>query len=269
MSHHSSAVGTRLLCAALLTSTVAVAGCGKDSSSSATASDRSRWDASAVKFCEHQGGEMTARGCDIEVASEHYVVPVDPTTGFLTDDAQYLSDCRGQKPNFYDYRDGQGICTDVDLATATLAGDDWDEPLSEPPPARKRARDRGPSVLPILKRARNKFCDGLGEDAVKLTRKADAIHPSSKAARIRADSETLIAQQAENVRLDNAGQPTSIPAILVQKCGLHDDTVPAQPGDKDCSDFDTQAEAQAYMDTYGDASDLDGNEDGQACESLP
>src|SRR3712207_8687740 len=41
--------------------------------------------------------------------------------------------------------------------------------------------------------------------------------------------------------------------------------------DMDCSDFSTQAEAQAHMDAHpGDPDGLDGNDhDGRACESLP
>lgn len=39
-------------------------------------------------------------------------------------------------------------------------------------------------------------------------------------------------------------------------------------GDKDCDDFDTQAEAQRYRDP-GDPHDLDADDDGVACESLP
>jgi hypothetical protein len=41
--------------------------------------------------------------------------------------------------------------------------------------------------------------------------------------------------------------------------------------DKDCSDFDTQAEAQRFFEKHqpGDPHNLDGNGDGEACESLP
>lgn len=41
--------------------------------------------------------------------------------------------------------------------------------------------------------------------------------------------------------------------------------------DKDCSDFDTQPEAQAFFERHqpGDPHNLDGNGDGVACESLP
>jgi len=41
--------------------------------------------------------------------------------------------------------------------------------------------------------------------------------------------------------------------------------------DRDCSDFATQPEAQAFFERHrpGDAHDLDGNADGEACESLP
>jgi hypothetical protein len=50
--------------------------------------------------------------------------------------------------------------------------------------------------------------------------------------------------------------------------------VPPRPADRDCSDFRTQAEAQAFHDRYfpyyGDFARLDGSDnDGRACESLP
>ncbi len=50
--------------------------------------------------------------------------------------------------------------------------------------------------------------------------------------------------------------------------------VPANPGDtKNCSDFSTQSEAQAWHDFYfpyyGDVANLDGDGNGVACESLP
>lgn len=40
--------------------------------------------------------------------------------------------------------------------------------------------------------------------------------------------------------------------------------------DKDCSDFDTQAEAQRFFEKHqpGDAHNLDGNGDGEACDGL-
>lgn len=50
--------------------------------------------------------------------------------------------------------------------------------------------------------------------------------------------------------------------------------IPPNPGNsRNCSDFSTQAEAQEWFDTYfphyGDVARLDGNGDGEACESLP
>ena len=43
-----------------------------------------------------------------------------------------------------------------------------------------------------------------------------------------------------------------------------------QQGDLDCSDFDTQAQAQRVLESQpGDPHRLDGNGDGEACESLP
>ncbi|MHC6230424.1 excalibur calcium-binding domain-containing protein [Arthrobacter sp. MMS24-T111] len=48
---------------------------------------------------------------------------------------------------------------------------------------------------------------------------------------------------------------------------------PARPGDKDCSDFSAQAEAQQWFDTYypyyGDFAKLDADGDRIACEYLP
>lgn len=49
---------------------------------------------------------------------------------------------------------------------------------------------------------------------------------------------------------------------------------PANPGDsKNCGDFSTYAEAKAWFDTYfpyyGDVARLDGDSDGEPCESLP
>jgi hypothetical protein len=49
---------------------------------------------------------------------------------------------------------------------------------------------------------------------------------------------------------------------------------PARPADRDCSDFRTQAEAQAFHDRYfpffyGDFARLDGNNDGIACNAPP
>lgn len=46
------------------------------------------------------------------------------------------------------------------------------------------------------------------------------------------------------------------------------------PGDKDCSDFSTQVQAQAFFTAHGgspsyDFDGLDGDHDGKACESLP
>ncbi len=46
------------------------------------------------------------------------------------------------------------------------------------------------------------------------------------------------------------------------------------PGDKDCADFSTQAQAQAFFTAHGGSPSynfdgLDGDHDGQACETLP
>ena len=50
--------------------------------------------------------------------------------------------------------------------------------------------------------------------------------------------------------------------------------VPNNPGNsKNCSDFSTYTEAKTWFDTYfphyGDVAKLDGDNDGEPCESLP
>lgn len=47
---------------------------------------------------------------------------------------------------------------------------------------------------------------------------------------------------------------------------------PARAADRDCSDFESQAQAQAFFDAHNPAKDphnLDGDGDGRACETLP
>jgi hypothetical protein len=51
-------------------------------------------------------------------------------------------------------------------------------------------------------------------------------------------------------------------------------SIPGNPGDAvNCDDFDTWAEAQAwyltYLPYYGDVANLDSDDDGIACETLP
>lgn len=59
-----------------------------------------------------------------------------------------------------------------------------------------------------------------------------------------------------------------------QITGTPQTSVPPNPGNtRNCSDFSTRAEAQEWFDTYfphyGDVARLDGDGDGEACESLP
>jgi len=62
--------------------------------------------------------------------------------------------------------------------------------------------------------------------------------------------------------------------VLLSGCGSDDSTSSAANVDKDCSDFATQQEAQAYFESLGGSSTnnvdgLDSDHDGIACESLP
>jgi hypothetical protein len=71
------------------------------------------------------------------------------------------------------------------------------------------------------------------------------------------------------------GDPSPNPTTTTSTTmGTTTTTIPANPGDtKNCSDFATQAEAQAWHDKYfphyGDIANLDGDANGVACESLP
>lgn len=77
------------------------------------------------------------------------------------------------------------------------------------------------------------------------------------------DVRVLIGSEAEEwIR---SHQPAPSPAVPA--------STPSNPGDSvNCSDFATQAQAQAWFDryrpAYGDVAKLDGNNDGRACESL-
>jgi hypothetical protein len=72
-----------------------------------------------------------------------------------------------------------------------------------------------------------------------------------------------------NVKTNDLGQ------ILFDKLGNQttDKTVGKKADDYNCSDFSTQPEAQAFFLKVGgvgnDVNRLDGNKDGEACESLP
>ncbi|HHT9139013.1 MAG TPA: excalibur calcium-binding domain-containing protein [Candidatus Wunengus sp. YC60] len=72
-----------------------------------------------------------------------------------------------------------------------------------------------------------------------------------------------------NVKTNNLGQ------LLFDKLGnvTTDKTAGKKADDYNCSDFSTQPEAQAFFLKVGgvgnDVNRLDGNKDGQACESLP
>lgn len=61
--------------------------------------------------------------------------------------------------------------------------------------------------------------------------------------------------------------------LYSSSCNPPAPVVPTKPADKDCADFATQAQAQAwylkYYPYYGDFARLDGDNDGRACDLLP
>jgi hypothetical protein len=114
--------------------------------------------------------------------------------------------------------------------------------------------------------AEDALCSGLGSRARRLAGKALDVRNSNLMKRVIRDSRTLDAQQAANRANPDAART---PAILVTRCGAADEG-PGPVGDADCSDFHTQAEAQARLDGQsGDPDRLDDDGDGRACDWLP
>ncbi|AEE47679.1 HNH endonuclease family protein [Cellulomonas fimi] len=79
---------------------------------------------------------------------------------------------------------------------------------------------------------------------------------------------------ATDVQPPAAAAPAPAEAAPVEPPPAPDAAAPANPGNAvDCRDFATWAEADAWFRTYepyyGDVAELDGNDDGEACESLP
>ena len=62
-----------------------------------------------------------------------------------------------------------------------------------------------------------------------------------------------------------------VPAAVLAFAALASIAPAAIAADRDCADFDTQEEAQAYYESRGpgDPDRLDADDDGQACDSLP
>jgi micrococcal nuclease len=92
---------------------------------------------------------------------------------------------------------------------------------------------------------------------------------------LREEFESAEAQaQSNNVGLwDFEGESTSTPTATPESGGGGGDETPTPSGGSgdpyDCSDFSSQEQAQQYFESVsGDPSGLDGNSDGQACESL-
>lgn len=79
----------------------------------------------------------------------------------------------------------------------------------------------------------------------------------------------VLRDEQGNIRLDEVGN------MLFDKMGnvTTDKTSGKKADDYNCDDFSTQSEAQAFFEKVGgvgnDVNRLDGNKDGEACESLP
>lgn len=120
----------------------------------------------------------------------------------------------------------------------------------------------------------NDTIDGKGgNDVICGGRGADLIKGGSGRDRLRGDggADTVIGGNQRDRALGGAGTD-ACDAEIERTCET--DPSPANPGDaRDCGDFATQAEAQAWFDLYyalyGDVAHLDYDSDREACETLP
>ncbi|WP_162138940.1 excalibur calcium-binding domain-containing protein [Gryllotalpicola ginsengisoli] len=104
-----------------------------------------------------------------------------------------------------------------------------------------------------------------GKAISKATRSTLVLTSAQKGARITVRVTGRKAGYTTVSKLSAATAAVTAPATTSSK--------PARPGDVDCSDFATHAQAQAwfakYYPYYGDVAGLDSDNDGSACESLP
>ena len=108
------------------------------------------------------------------------------------------------------------------------------------------------------------ICGGSGTDLVKGGPGRDRLRGDGGA-------DTLIGGDQGDRALGGAGTD-ACDSEVERTCEV--EPSPVNPGDaKDCSDFGTQAEAQAWFDLYyplyGDIAHLDYDNDREACETLP
>jgi len=126
--------------------------------------------------------------------------------------------------------------------------------------------------------------DGIPRDSKGNINKADlnydgAVTPvTSNRLIVKADNNGDIcfytSAAAEMIVDINGVTDTGVTAIANQRTDTRDAPVPSNPGDsKNCSDFSTYADAEAWFDTYypyyRDVAKLDVDGDLQPCESLP
>lgn len=240
-----------LLTAALTTTAVALLACGEADPNAQT--------------CDKLGGELV-RYNNCSVSFRGVKVPVELYQGeiSLPDDRE---DCKGR--NYEHERQVYAAaiqqCVEIaDAKTASLLKDDRIESLE--------AQVDRPAC-------------GSDVDEVRRTIKTlRRLDPGNEAARRSlAELRTLKAQRAKLRALRKQSIPErklAFDAPIVQKCvGIHDpqyvygDIAPPKPsdsGDVDCSDFSDQQDAQDYLEAKGNNADLlDGDGNGDACESLP
>jgi len=130
----------------------------------------------------------------------------------------------------------------------------------------------GPDVIVGL--GGNDTIDGKGgDDVICGGSGADLVKGGPGRDRLRGDGggDTLIGGDQGDRALGGAGTD-ACDTEVERTCET--EPSPANPGDaKDCGDFATQAEAQAWFDLYyplyGDVAHLDYDNDREACETLP
>ena len=136
------------------------------------------------------------------------------------------------------------------------------------------------------------LCGGSGNDTINGGNGGDRLDGGSGADALTSDAgnDRLLGRAGNDTLLGGSGNDVANGGGGTDNCTAETTTgcengtgttttttthaQPGNPGDsKNCSDFNTQAQAQAWFDTYypyyGDVAHLDNDHDGIACETLP
>jgi Excalibur calcium-binding domain len=157
----------------------------------------------------------------------------------------------------------------IDPLDQKLAKIAWEDAGGHPTARVRHLKQRYRAFLRISAR-RQHVADELSRPL--LSARSDLTRWRRKAARAK-HSVTHWTEQAKGAPNDTEPAPPSSPPAASTPPDTGGDTPPRGPSGADgtynCADFDTQAQAQAWLDANGNVDGLDGDNDGVACQSLP